>query len=66
MRPGQSGSLIPEVLGNAFARMRAALAPVFKLPRQLSELVVSMESGVGFHARLPVVGFLLIRMTVGD
>jgi hypothetical protein len=55
---GESGGLIPQVLWNAFARMRAVLTPVFKLGRQLVELVIGMERGVGLHDRLPVVEFL--------
>jgi hypothetical protein len=55
---GQSGGLIPQVLWNAFARVRTGLTPVFKLARQLVELVIGMERGVGLHNRLSVVGFL--------
>ena len=45
--PGQSGGLIPQVLGNAFRRVRTGLAPVFKLARQWVELVIGMERGMG-------------------
>jgi hypothetical protein len=55
---GQSGGLIPQVLWKAFRRMRAVLTPVFKLARQLVELVIGMKRGMGFHNRLPVVEFL--------
>jgi hypothetical protein len=57
-RLGQRGGLIPEVLGNTFTRVRTSPAPVFKLARQLVELVIGMERGVSLHDRLPVVGFL--------
>ena len=55
---GQSGGLIPQVLWNALTRVRTGLTPVFKLARQLDELVIGMERGVGLHDRLPGVGFL--------
>ena len=38
--------MIPQVLGNTFARVRTALAPVFKLARQLVESVIGMERGM--------------------
>ena len=57
---GEHNGLRPEMVRNAFARVRAGLAPVFKLARQLVELMVGMQRGVGVHDRLPGVGFLII------
>ena len=50
--------MIPERLGNAFARCGARLAPVLKLPSQLVELMFGVQRGVDIHDRLHVIGFL--------
>jgi hypothetical protein len=44
---GQSGGLIPQVLGNACRRGRTGLTPVCTLARHLVALVVGMERGMG-------------------
>ena len=40
--PGQGHGLIPEGLGNAFARMRTGLTPVLELAGELVELVIGV------------------------